>query len=305
MASLLWRRRLAMMYIQPLISIITPSYNQERFLKYTLTCVERQDYPHLEHIIIDGKSTDGSVELIREYADRHPKQVSWVSEKDAGQADAINKGFRMAHGEILAWINSDDCYLFTDILSKVSQVFSEHPDMDILYGDVAIVDSNNRVLRIQHTPNFNPSRLMRKCFIAQPAVFFRKNVFENEQLDTNISVALDYEYWLRLAGKFEFMHVPQLWAIDRSQPGRKILVMREQLDKENNEIRTRFREIHRGVFWLDFLYKLCFGIFSRLTGLLTMISLRVEKPEKLAIPLEFDMLFESMQRQLFGRNKNT
>ncbi len=121
----------------PRVSIVTPSFNQAAFLEETIQSVLSQDYPNLEYIIIDGGSTDGSVEIIKKYAD---KLAYWVSEKDTGQADAINKGLIRVTGEIVAWLNSDDIYLPGTIRAAV-EALQAHPDCGLVYGDVLSVDA--------------------------------------------------------------------------------------------------------------------------------------------------------------------
>src|SRR5512139_1414374 len=126
----------------PLVSIITPSYNQARFLETTIRSVLDQDYPNLEYLIVDGGSTDGSREIIQRYSDR---LAWWVSERDQGQTDAINKGFARARGEILAWLNSDDTYLPGAIQGAVD-FLQDHPGVGMVYGDANLIDEQSNVI---------------------------------------------------------------------------------------------------------------------------------------------------------------
>ncbi|WP_322508462.1 glycosyltransferase family 2 protein, partial [Anaerolinea sp.] len=125
-----------------LVNIVTPSFNQARFLEETMLSVLHQDYPHIEYIVVDGGSTDGSVDIIRRYADR---LAWWVSEPDRGQTDAINKGFAHAHGEILAWLNSDDTYQPGAVRAAV-EALEKHPEAAMVYGDAHYIDENGRVI---------------------------------------------------------------------------------------------------------------------------------------------------------------
>ena len=181
----------------PRISIITPSYNQGQFLEETIRGVLDQGYPNLEYMIIDGGSTDDSVEIIRKYADR---LAYWVSEPDRGQSHAINKGFQRATGDILVWLNSDDVYL-PGTLHTVGRFFVEHPDVDMVYGDQIEIDEAGQVLRALRSLNFNRWVLLaRGMSVSQPASFIRRQVYEqvggpDEALYWN----MDYDYVLRIA----------------------------------------------------------------------------------------------------------
>lgn len=185
------------------ISIITPSYNQAKFLKETVESILNQVVNvETEHIIIDGGSTDGSVDYLRSLG----AKVKWISEKDKGQADAVNKGFRMATGDIIGWLNSDDIYL-PGALQAVADHFSANPDCRWVYGRCRIVDSAGKEqwkwitkyknIRLR---KFTYPKLLRENFISQPAVFFRKDLFiEAGMLNTELHYAMDYDLWLRFA----------------------------------------------------------------------------------------------------------
>ena len=194
----------------PLVSIITPSYNQSHFLEGTILSVISQDYENLEYIVVDGGSTDGSVEIIREYADR----VSWwVSEPDQGQTDAINKGFERAKGEILAWLNSDDTYLPGAISEAVSYL-QNHPDTGMVYGDANLIDEDGRVFGKFPARQTDYSRLRRGyVHIPQQASFFRAKLWQQVgPLDPSFYFAMDYDLWVRLAKITSLDYYPRLWA---------------------------------------------------------------------------------------------
>jgi len=182
----------------PLVSIVTPSYNHGPYIEATIQSVINQDYPHLEYIVIDGGSQDNTVELLKRYADR----LCWISEPDHGQADAINKGFRRARGEILAWLNSDDTYL-PGAVRQVVEYFQKHPEVGMVYGAGQHIDVEGHVIAPYATELFDYQRLSERCFICQPTVFFRADVFrEVGPLDTTLRYCLDYEYWMRVAKRF-------------------------------------------------------------------------------------------------------
>ncbi|MBN2145990.1 MAG: glycosyltransferase [Anaerolineales bacterium] len=190
----------------PQISIITPSYNQAPFLERTIRSVLLQGYPNLEYIIIDGGSTDGSVEIIRKY---EPWLAYWVSEKDYGQSQAINKGLRRSSGEIIAWLNSDDIYL-PGALSRVVEEM-QSSQAAIVYGECKLVDQNGDFIADYRTENpvtFKNLIHYWKYHYGcppQPAVFFRRCVVDTVgYLDESLHYALDYEYWLRVAQRYTF-----------------------------------------------------------------------------------------------------
>jgi len=194
----------------PLVSIVTPSFNQARYLESTIRSVLDQDYPNLEYIIMDGGSTDGSVEIIRRYANR---LAGWVSEKDRGQTDAINKGFARARGEILAWLNSDDTYQPHAIMEAV-EFLRHRPELGLVYGDANFIDENGQV--IGHFPAAQTDyRRLRQGYvhIPQQAAFWRADLWRQvAPLDPSFYFAMDYDLWVRLAALAPLQYTPRLWA---------------------------------------------------------------------------------------------
>ncbi|MCE9645659.1 MAG: glycosyltransferase [Chloroflexi bacterium] len=195
-----------------LVSIITPSYNQSAYLEQTIQSVLAQDHARIEYLLVDGASTDGSLEIIKKYQDR---LAWWVSEKDNGQAEAINKGFARATGEIVAWLNSDDYYL-PGTVSAAVRTFEENPDAVLVYGNMLAVDEHGRTF---NTLNYKPLSLQDLlCFqiIGQPAVFMRRSALQNSGgLDPAFHFLLDHFLWIRLAWQGPILHVDQTWAAAR------------------------------------------------------------------------------------------
>jgi glycosyltransferase involved in cell wall biosynthesis len=201
-----------------LISIITPSYNQGAFLEQTIQSVLGQAYPYIEYMVVDGASTDGSVEIIRKYAD---KLAGWVSEKDSGQADAINKGLARAKGEILAWLNSDDYYL-PGAVSAAMTVFDQNPEVVLVYGDMLAVDEDGRAINTLKYRQLSMQDLLCFQIIGQPSAFFRRDALEKAgMLDTTYHCLLDHHLWVRLAQHGSILHVDQTWAAARYHPEAK------------------------------------------------------------------------------------
>ncbi len=195
-----------------LVSLITPSYNQASYLEQTMRSVLGQDYPDIEYIVIDGASTDGSVEIIRRYADR---LAYWVSEKDRGQAEAINKGFARAHGEIVAWLNSDDTYLPGAVTAAV-KAFDEHPEAVLVYADMLAVDEHGQTTNTLKYQQLTLEDLLCFQIIGQPAVFMRRSALEKAGgLDLTFHFLLDHLLWIRIAEQGRIVHINQTWAAAR------------------------------------------------------------------------------------------
>jgi len=196
----------------PLVSIVTPSFNQARYLERSICSVLEQDHAHIEYIVIDGASKDGSVELIRNYADR---LAYWVSEKDSGQAEAINKGLARASGEIAAWLNSDDYYL-PKTISGVVKVFEENPEVVMVYGDMLAVNEQGQTINVLKYKQLSFEDLLCFQIIGQPSVFFRRAALEKAGLlDASLHFLLDHHLWLRIAQQGKILHVPQTWSAAR------------------------------------------------------------------------------------------
>ena len=208
--------------VSPRISIVTPSFNQGCFLEETIRSVLLQGYPDLEYIVIDGGSTDQSVAIIQKYEEW---LAYWVSEKDSGQAHAINKGFSHATGEICAYLNSDDVFC-RNALSPVVSFLDKHPEAALAYGDCQIIDELSAVDDLWLAPEFDLAELLFRCYIAQPATFWRQSKMAKMagvgDFNAGMHFAFDYEMWLRLAAVGQrFSHVPLLLAQHRKTEGTK------------------------------------------------------------------------------------
>jgi len=221
-----------------LISIVTPSYNQAKYIEKTIQSVLMQDYPRIEYIVVDGGSSDGTVDIIKKYEDRITR---WVSEKDKGQTDAINKGFAHASGDILAWINSDDTYQ-PGAISAAVKYLQEHPTVGMVYGDCNFINESGQVIGKFNSAQTN-YRLIRQgsVRIPQQTMFFRTDLWKQVgPLDPSFYFAMDYDLWTRISARSEIKYVPQTWANFRLHTSGKTIMADDRCWPEM--IRVHYRD---------------------------------------------------------------
>ena len=223
---------------QPLVSIITPSFNQAPYIEATIKSVLSQAYPRIEYIIMDGGSTDGTVDIIKQYEN---KIAWWVSEKDKGQTDAINKGFGRATGTIFAWLNSDDTYE-PGAVSAAVKYLQEHPQVGMVYGDCNFIDEKGKIIG-----RFNAAqtdhRLIRQGYvhIPQQTMFFRGDLWKQVgPLDPSFYFAMDYDLWTRISARSEIKYVPQTWANFRLHTSGKTIMADDRCWPEM--VRVHYRD---------------------------------------------------------------
>jgi glycosyltransferase involved in cell wall biosynthesis len=221
----------------PRISVVTPSYNQADFLERSILSVLNQDYPNLEYIIIDGGSTDGSIDIIKKY---ESFLAYWVSEKDRGQADGLAKGFAAASGKIFAWLNSDDLYL-PGALRSVAAGFQRVRQIDVLYGNMYYIDSKDHILEERRqTPFSRRGYLYGAMALPQPATFWRKDLFDRSGgMDTTYYFSMDAHLFSRFAlmgARFDFIR--DFVACFRLHPGSKTSTAAHIWKADDSEIRT-------------------------------------------------------------------
>ena len=235
--------------IWPAISIVTPSFNQVGFIEETIRSVLLQGYPNLEYIVIDGGSSDGTLNMIRKYE----KWLSyWVSEPDSGQSEAINKGWAAAGGEILAWLNSDDTYT-QDALFTVAELFAKNPQVDMLYGDCRMIDETGRFIKMAPAAEFDLKKLVcNHWIIPQQSTFIRRSVWDRiGKLDENLHLIMDWEYWLRIALEdFTIQFFPEIFSNFRIHENAKTSSLAERSGEE------KIRVLNRIFSRADFLPKI-------------------------------------------------
>lgn len=201
----------------PLVSILTPSFNQGCWLRDNIESVEMQTFLGIEHVIMDGGSTDETVEILEAAGPR----VRWRSQVDRGQSHALNMALELSEGEILGWLNSDDAYLHPDAVASVVDVFSRNPDTDVVYGHAVLATSSGLPLQVLHVPRYSLSLLRLANYIIQPAVFMRRRVVSEGIADERFDYAMDHELWLRLSAEARFERIDRVLALDRHHLRRK------------------------------------------------------------------------------------
>lgn len=251
----------------PKLTIVTPSYNQAQYLERTILSVLNQQYPNLEYFIMDGGSTDGSVDIIKKY---EPYLAGWVSEKDKGQTDAINKGFRRATGDYVAFQNSDDVFA-PNALSCVADAWRKAPDTDVFFGDMYITDEEDVILEEMRAPDFSV-----ECHIYEGMQVFNQSLFIRRErliqygmLDESLRFVIDYEIVARLGVQpgMRFRHVNGFWGGFRVQPDAKSSTIAATVGlQEHQMVRDRYQPMLTSGLGASFWQR-----YSRLRKLLTFI----------------------------------
>jgi glycosyltransferase involved in cell wall biosynthesis len=230
---------------KPLVSIITPSFNQAEFIEETICSVIKQDYDNIEHIIIDGGSTDGSVEIIRKYE----KHIAWwISEQDKGQSDALAKGFSRANGAIFGWLCSDDLLMPSTVRLAVEELL-ENDHVSLVYGDRLYIDAKGNVVDAPRLPSYWDSMLRMNITIPQETAFFRREVFEQVGgIDLSLKCSMDFDLWCRLAKKSRFKHIPAFMGSYRLQHNAKSVAFGDQASDLGKTYRSEHDRVYRQHF---------------------------------------------------------
>jgi len=234
----------------PSLSVITPSYNSAEFIEDALLSVSRQEGVSTEHIVVDGASTDRTLEIVKRY-----DKVQWISERDRGQSDAINKGFLRANGDLVGWLNADDYYL-PGGLAAIARAAQEHPEADVIYGDCVFVDSGGKIVRSKVEHDFDRAILMYfGCYIPSTSTFFRRRILDSGfLLDCDYRVCMDFEYFARLAhAGFIFHYVPQFIAAFRWHGSNVSLRQLARRAEERRLVQRRFGKSAYSESTLDLL----------------------------------------------------
>ena len=234
------------------VSIVVPSFNQAQFIEDTIRSVLGQTYPNIELVIVDGGSTDGTLDILRCYESR----VRWTSEPDEGQGDAVNNGFALAQGDIVGWINSDDFYFSPTVVEHIIKLFDAHPEVELIYGGLAYVDPDGRLLHVRIPPRFNWDRLKRIAYLGNSNAFYRRTVIERHKIDPAYHFVLDHEFMLRVTRECRVLRTMEIIACFRVHPDAKT----QTLSREGKDWERRQRNLAHGIIpgvhhslltWLD------------------------------------------------------
>jgi len=247
-----------------LVSIITPVLNGKEYIESTINSVERQTYSNIEYIIIDGGSTDGTVDVIKSYQNEFSHRYRWVSQDDESMYEAVNEGLSLASGSILAYLNSDDLYDDNEVVKKVVKFFEKNPDVGWVYSDVHIIDQNDNILYTYKKPEFNWKEFasIDWSYIPQPTTFWRKEVVEQlNGFDDSFKMASDYDFFLRAGKDFKGNKLPFIVARFRKHSG-SLTSQRQDINrqemariKDKHSVKDiHFLHFRKLVFW--FKYKL-------------------------------------------------
>lgn len=259
------------------LSIVTPSLNQGEYIETTIQSVLSQSVRPVEYAVFDGGSTDHTLDILKQYEG----ELVWRSEKDKGQAHAVNKGIGATSGDIIGWINSDDIY-YPDAFKVILENFDKHPEIDVIYGKADHIDQDGRIIESYPTETWDYERLKETCYLCQPAVFFRRRVVDRfGLLDESLAYCMDYEYWLRAGQGAEFLYLPCRLAGSRLYESNKTIGSRVAVHEEIGRMQfEKFgrvpakwifsyasasldaRGYDRSVFWQNFKYAVIFLMVS-------------------------------------------
>jgi glycosyltransferase involved in cell wall biosynthesis len=235
----------------PLVSIVTPCLNAGRYLEATIRSVLDQDYPRIEYLVMDGGSTDDTLEILKGFE----RRLRWISQKDRGTPDAINRGFELCAGEIFSYLNADDV-LLSGAVAAVADAFESSPGISGVYGDAWWIEESGARIRAYPVRDFDPKLLESECFICQPASFVRSETFRNlGGLDPTLELTFDYEFWMRFSRVYTLKRIGLPLACSRMHSGNKSLGRKKEVFEET------FRVLHRHYGYVPFSWVysyLCF-----------------------------------------------
>ncbi|MDF1593148.1 MAG: glycosyltransferase family 2 protein [Desulfobacterales bacterium] len=264
----------------PKVSIITPSYNQGQFIEETIQSVLGQDYPNIEYLIVDGGSNDNTIDILKQYLGR----LKWISEKDKGQADAINKGIKKTSGEIVCWLNSDDTIL-PGAVSKAVNLFVSNPEIKLVYGKSYFTDQEGNINGSYPTEKFDFQRLAMFNFISQPSVFFKRDAYDKVGgLNAQLNYSLDYDLWIKIGKEFQTKYLEKYLSCYRLHESSKTVDKNQALHSHKEGIAVVYS--HYGWVPANRLY----GYYRHLLESKGITLLKFIKPLEILIVLILTLL---------------
>lgn len=291
-----------------LVTVVTPSFNQAKFLEETIRSVALQNYRPIQHVVVDGGSTDGSVDILKRCSDELGNSgyaLDWISEHDRGMPDALGKGFSMARGAVVGWLNSDDVYFDRHVVEIAVKELRERPDVDVVHGDVALISETSGLWMIWCFPRFDYKRALRSYIIPSPTVFFRRHVVNEHPICSLHVVGVDHAYWLEIGRAHKFQHVHRVQAADRNHASRLSNTKSSQMREES----TQYLESY-GKGYVPTSFDRARDVFTRLlmrfkgaAYLLWMFAGR-QLEDELAFPLRMDSRWKVLRRQFSMRLGN-
>jgi glycosyltransferase involved in cell wall biosynthesis len=273
------------------VSILTPSFNYAQFLPDCLKSVASQTYPGIEHVVVDGGSTDGTVEVLKA-AEGTP--LRWISERDRGQSHALNKALRISTGDLIGWLNADDAYADIRAVERAVKVFAAFPEVGVVYGHGLLINAENRVLQFMWAPAYSESLTRRMTPFIQPSVFMRRSVLESPFVDESLQFVMDRDLWLRLLDKTRFRRVDSVIAVDRQHSLRKVMSQGFVAERDAYALRAGHS--------LPSLTAKLLKVAFRMIGLARVANLRQQITP--AFELRFDGLPSQMLRQALIRRRD-
>ena len=275
----------------PLVSVLTPSFRQAKWIGDNLRSVAEQTYPRIEHIVMDGGSTDGTLEILRTLA---RPSVIWKSEPDQGQSQALNKAFSCSSGEIIGWLNSDDAYFGPTVVEEVVRVFEKRPDVAAVSGHAVLVDGQGRILQALWVPPFSGRLLRLHDFVVQPATFVRRRFIAESFVDETFDYTMDSSCGCGSRPRHRLVRLERIIAIDRHHSLRKSYTMQDVGDADHVRLAERYG-VHRGL-GATVVRKL-WKVGSRLAGASLVGS---AMKEKVAFDAIRDTLARLLMRQILA-----
>lgn len=234
------KREFPIIQMNRIVSIITPSFNQGQFIEETIQSVLDQDYSNIEYVIVDGGSTDNTLDILRRFGDR----IRWISEKDAGQADAISKGVGMTTGDVIHWLNSDDI-LLPGAVSKVMACFQNSPEVKLVYGRCYYCDRDGEIVGSYPTETFDLDRLAMFNFIAQPSAFIKRDAFlEVSGLDQRLNYLFDVDLWIKIGMQFKTLYLPEYLSEYRLHDTSKTVDKAQALSNSRESLEVVFKHFN-------------------------------------------------------------